>query len=138
MILRVLIRPDSTSPGSWHVKEGYEPSLVRVVESTDRRYYLDEILAKFKQREPERVYKKNQYRPLTRLPPPENLTEGTRHDALKRMTGKLFYGSAPIEKEERTNILKAWYISSCHPLKDIWEQEVEDMVKWVINREHHG
>ena len=125
-------------PGSWHVKEGYEPSLVRVVESTDRHYYLDEILAKFKQREPERVYKKNQYRPLTRLPPPENLTEGTRHDALKRMTGKLFCGSAPIEKDERTGVLKAWYISSCHPLKENWEQEVEDMVKWVINREHHG
>ena len=125
-------------PGSWHIKEGYEPSLVRIVERTTRRYSMEEILAEFKPPEPVRTYNRSTYRPISRVPPPEKLTEGTRHGALKRMTGKLFYGSAPIEKEERTNILKAWYISSCHPLKDIWEQEVEDMVKWVLNKEHHG
>lgn len=125
-------------PGSWHVKEGYEPSLVRIVEQTARRYSLNEILAEFKPPEPKRVYKKSSYHPLTRIPPPEILTEGTRHEALKRMTGELFRGSAPIETNERMNVLKAWYISSCHPLKENWEEEVEDMVKWVLNKEHHG
>jgi hypothetical protein len=125
-------------PGSWHVKENYAPSLVKIVSQNDKRYSLDGILAVFKPQKEKPIYNKTVYRPLKRIPAPVFLTEGTRHAALKTMAGKLFCGSAPIETEERKNALKAWYISSCHPLKENWEQEVEDMVKWVIQKEFLG
>uniref|UniRef100_A0A6H1ZGU1 RepB-like DNA primase domain-containing protein n=1 Tax=viral metagenome TaxID=1070528 RepID=A0A6H1ZGU1_9ZZZZ len=122
-------------PGSWHIKDRYRPSLVRVVRRVDTRYTLDELLAEF----PHKVIKnkdyQSKYRPLKYIPTPVPLKEGERHAALKKMAGKVFHGTASTEIENRTGLLKAWYITSCNELKKDWEKEVDDMVGWVLERE---
>jgi len=77
-----------------------------------------------------RVGRRDQYRLPSMI-----LTPNHRHPELKKVTAHLFRGCLPSDVLDRTNALKAWYLQSCQPLKAEWEEEVEEMVQWILDRE---
>jgi len=124
-------------PGSWHVKEGFEPSLVRTVERTMNRYTLVELKEAFGVEQRKHFNLSTGYKATRRLPT-MTLGPGARHAALIHEGAKFFKGVAPSEVEDRRASLKAWYVQSCVPLKKGWEEEVNKFVEWVTIKELGG
>lgn len=116
-------------PGSWHIKEGYEPSIVKTVFTSEAVYSIGHIESFFPAIH-EKKYAPSEDRGRIRqayIPPPASLVENQRHAALKHETAR---GYAITEKSawpELREQIAAWYIRSCVVLKPHWQKEVNDM-----------
>lgn len=125
-------------PGSWHVK--HEPKPVTLVHLNEYWIYS---LSEFPQaiadaRKPRTNIPGSRRKHIVNRPRPPSpviLEEGGRHGALVKECARYMRGVAPSEIQERSDDLHAWYAQSSKPLKDNWQQEVEDVIEWVLKRE---
>jgi len=123
-------------PDTWHVRKGYEPSMVRSHTQADWVYSLDEIVEAFHVEQPE-VQTRSVFvlsedvRPLMPCPIPT----GERHQRLLRRAGSYLANTPSSQYPERLANLKAWFIASASELDDNWEQEFEKVVSWVAHEE---
>lgn len=124
-------------PGSFHVKN--EPKLVSIIHHNEHWIYsLDDFpeIKTFTLSSPTKSdpRKKRILKP-PREPTLTTLHEGERHGALVKETARYFHGIAPSEVQDRTASILAWYAQACRPLKKNWQQEVMDVIEWVLHKE---
>lgn len=124
-------------PGSWHFREGMEPSLVKIVETSGYVYSLREIMEAFHVSEAQDPRPREIFYLKTNIPElrPTVLAVNERHPTLKRQVASYLSGTPSAQYATRVSRLKAWYIASCIELKPFWEQEVEDLCGWVALNE---
>lgn len=123
-------------PDTWHTK-GEHVLVSTIWMKEEVRYTLAAFLALFPLRakkvfalSTDGIRGRNRYKLPSMI-----LAENHRHPELKKVGARFFRGVLPSEVQERTNALKAWYMQSCRPLKPEWENEVEEFVNWLINKE---
>lgn len=125
-------------PGSWHVK--HEPKPVSLVHLNEYWIYsLDEFPAAIVEaRKPRMNIPGSRRKQIVNRPRPPSVTiieEGMRHATLVKECARYMRGVAPTEIQERSDDLHAWYAQSSRPLKENWQQEVDDVIDWVLKRE---
>lgn len=124
-------------PGSWHVKDGFEPSLVQTVETTGFVYSLDEIIEAFDVTPPALYPEPSVFvlRSEIHRIPIESIQTNFRHDRLVKQASSYLSRTPSTQFMERKARLKVWYFHSCVPPKDDWEAEVDSVCRWIALQE---
>lgn len=118
-------------PGTWHVKEGMEPSMVKILSQFGDIYRVSDFFSHVPQ--PPRPYVKTTIGRLHGVEsiPLTVLTEGKRHEALTRKAATLYCKTDPVAWDALRTEIKSWYLASCHPPKKDMDKEVDAVCNWI-------
>lgn len=125
-------------PGSWHVRDNMEPSIVRIVEESGFVYSLAEVAEAFNVTLPVvRPVDTGTFYLSDFIPNlhPVTLHINNRHPSLVNKAAFYLAKTPSMQYAERVRRLKSWYMKSCVVLKDDWEAEVEEVCAWVAKNQ---